>query len=121
MFVSATRTLFSSDGKAGRKHVAIVARLVVEKPVDLVRRRPMWKKIPGSDYDDILEYVNLGSDKEMWTRLRSGLDPLPMSRGCVSRCPFWTPNLQRIGSTLNCQRQIRTKFPVVYNDYSVIR
>jgi len=82
----------SYDGKAGLEHVAIIARLEVDEPVDMVRRRPAWRNIRASDCDDILEHVGSGDDEEMWQRLRGGVDALPRSGNGVGRCPFWNPD-----------------------------
>jgi len=88
LFVGWSATRVSYDGKAGLEHVAVIARLEVEEPADLVRRRPAWKNIPASACDDILEHVDSGKDEEMWLRLRSGVDTLPRSGRKVGRCPF---------------------------------
>jgi len=106
LFIGNSDTRVSSDGKAGLEHVAVVARLRIDEPVDMIRRRPSWRNIPASSCDDILEHVDSGSDEEIWTRLRSGVDALPRSGSNVGRCPFWNPDLQRIRSDLNHLRQI---------------
>ena len=121
LFIRNSETRVSYDGKAGLEHVAVIARLEVTEPVDMARRQPAWRNIPASDYDDILEYVDSGRDEEMWLRLRSGVDALPRSSRSVSRCPFWTPDLQPIRSDLNRMRQIRRRLPAVSDDYNVVR
>jgi len=108
LFIGSSITRVSYDGKAGLEHVAIIARLEVDEPVDLVRRRPAWRNIPASDCDDILEPVDSGGDEVMWSRLRSGVDALPRSGRGVGRCPSWNPDLQRIRSDLNRMRRIQT-------------
>jgi len=65
LFIGNSETRVSYDGKAGLEHVAIIARLEVDEPIDMVRRRPAWRNIPVSDCDDILEHVNSGRDEEM--------------------------------------------------------
>ena len=111
----------SYDGKAGLEHVAVIARLEIDQRDDLVRRRPAWQKISASDCDRILDHVAAGGDEEMWTRLRGGVDALPRSGKDIGRCPFWNTDLQRIRADLNRLRRIMRKFPVVSNDYNVIR
>ena len=86
----------SYDTKAGLEHAAIIARLEIDEPVDLARRRPAWRRIPASDCDDILEHVDSGEDEGMWERLRDGVDALPRAGMGVGRCHFWNPDLQRI-------------------------
>ena len=107
LFIGRSTTRASYNGKAGLEHVAVIARLEVDEPTDMVRRRPAWRRIPTSDCDDILVHVHSGRDEEMWTRLRSGVDALPRSGWNVGRCPFWNPDLQRIYSDLNRMRRIR--------------
>ena len=114
-------TCYTYDGKAGLEHVAIIARLEVDEPVDLVRRWPDWRNIPASNCDDILEHVDSGGDEAMWSRLRSGVDALPRSGRSVGRCPFWNPDLQRIWSDLNRMRRIKRRLPTVSDDYNVVR
>ena len=121
LFIGKSVTRVSYDGKAGLEHVAIIARLEVDEPVDMVRRRPAWRNIPASDCDDILEHVDSRGDEEMWPRLRSGVDALPRSGGGVGRCPFWNPDLQRVRSDLNHLRRVRRQLPVVSDDYNVVR
>jgi len=121
LFVGNLDTRVSYDGKAGLEHVAVIARLDVDEPTDMVRWRPAWRNIPASDCDKILEHVDSGGDGEMWMRLRSGVDALPRSGRNVGRCPFWNPNLQRIGSDLNRMRRIRRRLPVASDDYNVVR
>jgi len=121
LFLGNSATRVSYDGKGGLEHVAIIARLEVDEPTDLVRRRPAWRNIPASDCDKILEHVDSGSSEEMWLRLRSGVDALPRSRNNVGQCPFWNPDLQRIRSDLNRMRRIKRRLPVVSDDYNVVR
>jgi len=49
LFVGRSMTRVSYDGKAGLEHVAIIARLEIDEPVDMARRRPSWRNIPASD------------------------------------------------------------------------
>jgi len=121
LFIGHSTTRVSYDGKAGLEHVAVIARLEVDEPTDMVRRRPAWKKIPISDCDDILEHLDSGRDEEMWARLRSGVDALPRSGRNVCRCPFWNPDLQRMRSDLNRMRRIRQRLPVTSDDYNIVR
>jgi len=121
LFVGCSETRVSYDGKAGLEHVAVIARLEVDEPADMVRRRPAWKNIPASDCDDILEHVDSGSDEGMWSRLRSGVDALPRCGRKVGRCPFWNPDLQWIRSDLNHLRRVRRRLPTVSDDYNVVR
>jgi len=121
LFIGNLDTRVSYDGKAGLEHVAVVARLQIDEPFDIVRQRPSWRNVPASDCDDILEHVGSGGDEEMWTRLRSGVDALPRSRKSVGRCPFWNPDLQPIRSDLNRMRRIRRRLPVASDDYNVVR
>jgi len=121
LFIGNSETRVSYDGKAGLEHVAVIARLEVDEAVDMTRRRPSWRNIPVSSYDEILEHVDSGSDEEMWSRLRSGVDALPRSGRNVWRCPFWNPDLQRIQSDLNRMRRIRRRLPVAADDYNVVR
>jgi len=121
LFIGNSTTRVSYDGRAGLAHVAVVARLEIDKPVDMMRRRPSWRNIPASSCDDILEHVDSGCDGEMWTRLRSGVNALPRSGKGVGRCPFWNPDLQRIRSDLNRMRRIKRRLPVVSDDYNVVR
>jgi len=121
LFIGDTMTRVSYDGKAGLEHVAFIARLEVDEPIDLVRRRPAWRNIPASDCDKILEHVDSGSDEEMSSRLRGGVDALPRSGKKVSRCLFWNPDLQRIRSDLNRMRRIRRRLPMTSDDYKVVR
>ena len=116
---SVTRVLY--DGKAGLEHVAVIARLEVDEPADVVRRRPAWRSIPASDCDKILGHVDSGGDEEMWTRLRNGVDELPRSGRGVGRCPFWNPDLQRIRSDFNRMRRIRRRLPTASDEYNVVR
>jgi len=120
-FVGNSETRVSYDRKAGLEHVAVVARLEISEPNDMVRRRPAWRNIPVSDCDDILEHVDSGGDEEMWSRLRSGVNALPRSGKGVGRCPFWNTDLQRIRSDLNRMRRIRRWLPMASDDYNVIR
>ena len=60
---SNTRVLY--DGRAGLEHVAVVARLEVDGPNYIVKRRPAWRNISASDCDDIQEHVDSGQDVEM--------------------------------------------------------
>jgi len=121
LFIGKSITRVSYDGKAGLEHVAIIARLEIDEPVDMTRRRPSWRNILASDYDDILEHVDSGRDEEMWSRLRDGVDALPRSGRNVGRCLFWNPDLQRIRSDLNRMRRIRRRLPTASDDYNVIR
>ena len=121
LFIGNLKTRVSYAGKAGLELVAVVARLEVDKPVDVTRERPAWRNIPASDCDDILEHVESGRDEEMWLRLRGGVDALPRSRRNVGRCPFWKPDLQRIRSDLNHHRRIRRRLLAVSDDYNVVR
>jgi len=120
LFIGAPGTWVSYDGKAGLEHVAVIARLEISEPDDLVRRRPAWRKIDASSCDDILDHVAAGSDDGMWTRLRSSVDPLLRSGRNIGRCPFWNPDLQRIRADLNRMRRVKRKYPVVSDDYNVI-
>jgi len=61
LFIGRSTTRVSYDGKVGLEHIAVIARLEVDEPTDMVRRRPAWKKIPASDCDDILANVDLGA------------------------------------------------------------
>jgi len=83
----------SYNGKAGLEHVAVVARLEIDVPTDMVRRRPAWRNVPASDCDDILEHVDSGSDVEMWLRLRSAVDALPRAGRNVRLVPLLEPRL----------------------------
>jgi len=121
LFVGNSDTRVSYDGKAGLEHVAVIARLEVDEPTDMVRRRPAWRNIPASDCDDILEHVDSGSDEGMWSRLRSGVDALPRSGRNVGRCPFWNPDLQHIRSDLNRMRRVKRRLPVASDDYNIVR
>jgi len=121
LFIGNSTTRVSYDGKAGLEHVAVIARLEVHEPVDMVRRRPAWRNIPASDCDDILEHVDSGGDEEMLLRLRGGVDVLPRSGRNVDRSPFWNPDLQRICSNLNRMRRIRRRLPMASDDYNVVR
>jgi len=58
LFIGKSKTRVSYDGKAGLEHVAVIARLEVDEPVDMIRRRPSWRNIPVSDCDDIREHVD---------------------------------------------------------------
>jgi len=98
LFIRNSNTRVSYDGKAGLEHVAVIARLEVGEPVDMVKRRPVWRNIPASDCDDILAHVDSRQDEEMWLRLRSGVDALPRSGRNVGLCLFWNPDLQHIRS-----------------------
>jgi len=60
LFIGNSNTRVSYDGNAGLEYVAVVSRLEVDKPVDMARRRPAWRNIPASDYDNILEHVDSG-------------------------------------------------------------
>jgi len=121
LFIGRSTTRVSYDGKAGLEHVAVIARLEVDEPTDMVRRRPAWKRVSASDCDDILTHVDSGRDEEMWAWLRSGVDALPRSGKSVGRCPFWNPDLQRIRSDLNRMRRIKRRLPVTSDDYNVVR
>jgi len=121
LFVGKSMTRVSYDGKAGLEHVAVIARLEVDEPVDMVRRRPSWRNIPASVCDNILEHVDSGCDEEMWARLRSGVDALLRSGRNVGRCPFWNPDLQRLRSDLNRMRWIRRRLPVASDEYNIVR
>jgi len=77
--------------------------------------------ILASDCDDIQEHVASGSDEDMWTRLRSGVDALPRSGKSVGKCHFWNSDLQCIRSDLNRMRWIRHRFLTVSDDYNLIR
>ena len=121
LFLGNSATRVSYDGKAGLEHVTVIARLEVDEPADMVRRRLAWRNIPASDCDKILEHVDSGGDDEMWTRLRSGVDALPRSGKSVGRCPFWNPDLQRIRSDLNRMRRIRRRLPTASDEYNVVR
>jgi len=88
LFIGSSKPRVSYDGKAGLEHVAVIARLEVDEPIDMVRRRPSWRNIPASSCDGILEHVDSGSDEEMWWRLRSGVDALLRSGRNVGRCSF---------------------------------
>jgi len=116
LFVGNLKTRVSYDGKAGLEHVAVVARLEMGESVDMTRRRPSWRNIPVSGYDDILEHVDSGDDEGMWSRLRSGVDALARSGRNVGRCRFWNPDLQRIRSDLNHLRRIRRWLLTVSDD-----
>jgi len=113
LFIGAPGTRVSYDGKAGLEHVAVIARLVIDQPDDLVQRPPAWRKISASDCDDILDHVAAGSDEGMWTRLKGGVAAPPRSGRDVGRCPFWNPDLQRIRTDLNRMRWIKRKLPVI--------
>jgi len=121
LFLGKSVTRVSYEGKGGLEHVAVIARLEVDEPVDMVRRRLSWRNIPASDCDKILEHVDSGGDEEMWSRLRSGVDALPRSGRNVGRCPFWNPDLQRIGTDLNYMRRVRRRLPMASDDYNVVR
>ena len=121
LFIGSSNTRVSYDGKAGLEHGAIIARVNVDEPTAMVRRRPAWRNVPASDCDDILEHVDSGRDEEMCLRLRSGVDALPRSGRTVGRCPFWNPDLQHICSDLNRMRQIKRRLPVVSDDYHLVR
>jgi len=121
LFIRNLTTRVSWDGKAGLEHVAVIARLEVAEPVEMIRRPPSRRNIPASDCDKILEHVDSGGDEEMCSRLRGGVDTLPRSGRNVGRCPFWNPDLQRIGSDLNHMRQVRRRFPMASDDYKVVR
>jgi len=121
LFIGNSETRVSYAGKAGLEHVAIIARLEVDEPINMVRRRPTWRNIPTSDCDDILEHVDSGRDEGMWTRLRSGVDALLRSGKGVGRCPFWKPDIQRIRSDLNHMRRIRRWLPMASDEYNMIR
>jgi len=58
LFIGSSTTRVSYNGKTGLEHVAVIARLEVDEPTDMVRRRPAWRKIPASDCDDILTHVD---------------------------------------------------------------
>ena len=116
-----SETRVSYDGKAGLEQVAVIARLEVDEPIDMTRRRPSWRNIPVSSYDEILEHVDSGSDEDMWSRLRGGVDALPRSGRNVGRCPFWNTDLQRIRSDLNHLPRVRRRLPVASDDYNIVR
>jgi len=120
-FIGRSKTRVSYDGKAGLEHVAVVARLEIDEPVDMIQRLPSWRNIPASDCDDILEHVDSGRDAEMWLRLRSGVDALPRSGRNVGQCPFWNPDLQSIRSELNHLRGVRRRLPMASDDYNIVR
>jgi len=120
LFIGNLGTRVSYGGKAGLEHVAIITRLEIDEPADMIRRRPSWRNIPASRCDDILEHVDSGVDEEMWARLRGGVDALPRSGKNVGRCPFWNPDLQRICSYLNRMRWIKRRLPTVSDDYNVV-
>jgi len=121
LFIGRSITRVSYRGNAGLEHVAVVSRLEVDEPIDMIRRRPSWRNIPASACDDILEHVDSGGDEEMWLRLRSGVDALPRSGRGVGPCPFWNPDLQRIRSDLNRMRRIRRRLPTASDEYNVVR
>jgi len=121
LFIGNSKTRVAYDGKTGLEHVAVITKLEVAEPVDMIRRRPSWRNIPASDCDKILEHVDSGGDEGMWTRLRSGMDALLRSGKNVGRCPFWNPDLQRIQSDLNRIRRIRRPLPMASDDYNVVR
>jgi len=121
LFIRRSDARVSYDGKAGLEHVAVIARLEVDEPTDMVRRRPAWSKIPASDCDDILEHVDSGGDEEMSSWLRTGVDALPRSGWNVGRCLFWNPDLQRIRFDLNRMRRIQRRLPVTSDDYNLVR
>jgi len=122
LFIGTGDTRVSYDTKAGLEHAAIIARLEIDEPVDLARRRPASRRIPASDCDDILEHVDSGEDEGMWERLREGVDALPRAGMRVGRCHFWNPDLQRIRSDLNCMRRVRRRrLPAVSDEYNVVR
>jgi len=120
-FIGNSETRVSYDGKAGLEHVAVIARLEVNEPTDMVSRRPAWRNIPACDCDDILEHVDSRHNEEMWLRLRSAVDSLLRSGRSVGRCPFWNPDLQRIRSDLNRLRRIKQRLPTVSDNYNVLR
>ena len=109
----------SYDGKTGLEPVAVIARLEVDEPVDIVRRRPSWRNILASSCDEILEHVDSGGHEEMWLRLRSGVDAPPRSGRNVGRCPFWNPELPRIRSDLNRLRRVRRRLPMASDDHTL--
>ena len=123
LFIGNSKTRVAYDGKTGLEHVAIIARLEVAEPVDMIRRRPSWRNIPASDCDKILEHVDSGGDEGMWMRLRSGVDALLRSGRNVGRYPFWNPDLQRIQSKLNriSLRRIWRRLPIASDNYNVVR
>jgi len=121
LFLGNLDTRVSYNGKAGFEHVAIIARLVIDEPVDMIRRRPSWRHIPASDCDKILEPLDSGCEEVMWSRLRSGVDALLRSGKNVGRCPFWNPNLQHIRYDLNRMRRVRRWLPMVSDEDNIIR
>ena len=120
LFFGNSVTSVSYDGKPGLDHVAVIARLEVDKPTDMIRQRPAWRNIPASGCDDILEHVDSGRDEEMWLRLRSDVDAIRSSGRQVGQCRFWNPNLQRIRADLNRMRWIKQRWPIVSDDYIVV-
>jgi len=84
----------SYNEKEGLENVAVITRLEVDEPADMVRQRLAWRNIPASDCDDMLDHVDSGVDDKMWLRLRSRVDTLPRSGRSVGRCHFWNPYLQ---------------------------
>ena len=119
LFVGTPGVRVSYNGKAGLEHVAVIARLAVEEPADMVRRRPAWRRIPPSDIDSILDQVDSCGTEDMWEGLRSGVDALPRSGWGVSRCSFWNDDLSRIHRDLNHVRRNRKR--TASDEYNTIR
>ena len=119
LFVGSSDIRVSYNGKAGLEHVAVIARLEVEEPADITRRKPAWRKIPPTDINGILDQVNSGSDEDIWSRLRSGVDALPRSGRGVGRCSFWNDDLGRIHSDLNRIRRYPKR--TALHEYNTVR
>ena len=118
LFVGPSDVRVSYNGKAGLEHVTVVARLEVEEPADMTRRRPAWRRVQPAAINTILDQVDAGSSGNMWTRLRGDVDALPKSGWGVNRCSFWNDDLSRIHRDLNHVRRNRKR--TASDEYNVI-
>ena len=109
LFVGPSDICVSYNKKVGLEHVAVIARLEIEEPADMTKWKPAWRKIPPTDIDGILDWVDSGSEEDMWERLRSGVDALLRSGRGVGRCSFWNGDPGRIHSDLNRVQRYRKR------------
>ena len=96
LVISKGRVKFCYDDKAGLEHAGILVRISVDEPVNLVRKRPAWKRIDGEKLDISLRDLSNSHDEDIWSGVRDIVDGLPRARVGRVECRYWSVELERM-------------------------
>jgi len=111
----------SYDCRAGLDNQAIVIPIGIDEPCDMVRQRPVWKKVDKERLAlDVAALKDIASE-ELWEGAKTIVERLPWACRWMGRCKYWNEDLERMRlDTMWMKRGIVDR-TVSKEDYDLVR